>query len=68
MNYDEMQSFIRANRGKSREELMDMLSREYRGQGEQGGTKMEEIYEMLHPMLTPEQRRKMREVIGRLKN
>ncbi|MCL2695725.1 MAG: hypothetical protein FWE69_05310 [Clostridiales bacterium] len=70
MTYEEMQRFIQMSRGKSREELMDDLGatvREQQARGELSGSKMEEIYEMISPMLTPEQKRKMREVIERLR-
>jgi len=70
MTYEEMQGFIQENRGKSREELMASLQRsvyEQRARGELPDTKMEEIYNMLSPMLSPTQKQKMREVIERLK-
>ena len=70
MTFEEMQKFIQANKGKSREELMQSLQQEARqqqAQGELPNTKMEEIYEKLSPMLAPAQKQKMREVIERLK-
>ena len=70
MTYEEMQGFIAKNKGKSREELMGTLQhmvREQQARGELSPTKMEEIYQMLSPMLSPAQKEKMREVIARLK-
>lgn len=57
-------------RNRSEEELMetlDVLTKEQQDSGEMTNTRMEEIYEMLAPMLTDKQRRKMQEVIERLK-
>ncbi len=57
-------------RNKSEAELMDMLAAmtdEERKSGNMDDTKLDEIYQMLHPMLTDAQRRKMEQVLGRLK-
>lgn len=57
-------------RNRSEAELMetlDVLTKEQQDSGEMTNTRMEEIYEMLAPMLTDKQRRKMQEVIERLK-
>lgn len=57
-------------RNRSEAELMETLStltREQQDSGEMTNTRMEEIYGMLAPMLTEKQRRKMQEVIERLK-
>ena len=57
-------------KGKSRDELMrtlTVMTAEQQQTGEMNNTKMEEIYRMLAPMLTEQQRQKMCEVIRRLK-
>ena len=57
-------------RNKSEAELMDTLTAmtdEERKSGNMDDTKLDEIYQMLHPMLTDAQRRKMEQVLGRLK-
>lgn len=59
-----------ALKGKGKEELMQTLvtmTAEQQKTGEMTDTKMEEIYRMLSPMLTEQQRQKMLEVIRRLK-
>lgn len=55
---------------KNEQELMDTLSeltKEQRKTGEMNNLRMEEIYELLAPMLSEKQRRKMQQVIERLK-
>ena len=57
-------------RGKSQPELFDALrsaTQQARAAGDLDNTRMDDIYEKLAPMLTEAQRRKMREVIARLK-
>lgn len=57
-------------KGKNKDELMQTLAvmtAEQQQKGEMNNTKMEEIYSMLAPMLTEQQRQKMCEVIRRLK-
>ncbi len=59
-----------ALKGKGKDELMQTLAAmtaEQTQTGEMSDTKMEEIYRMLSPMLTEQQRKKMLEVIRRLK-
>ena len=58
-------------KGKGKDELMQTLAvmtAEQQQSGEMTDTKMEEIYRMLSPMLTEQQRAKMCEVIRRLKS
>lgn len=65
-----IQDFYDMQSGKDKDELMETLeelTREQRATGELNNSKMEEIYEMLSPMLSPAQRQKMHEVISRLK-
>ncbi len=65
-----IQDFYDMQQGKDRDELMDTLesmTREQRASGEMNNSKMEEIYELLYPMLSEPQRTKMQEVIRRLK-
>lgn len=55
---------------KNEQELMETLSeltKEQRANGEMNNLRMEEIYELLAPMLSEKQRRKMQQVIERLK-
>lgn len=57
-------------RNKSEAELMDTLTAmtdEERKNGNMDDTKLDEIYQMLYPMLTGTQRLKMEQVLGRLK-
>lgn len=57
-------------RSKSEAELMDTLKAmtdEERKSGNMDDTKLDEIYQMLYPMLTDAQRLKMEQVLGRLK-
>lgn len=57
-------------RNKSEAELMDTLQAmtdEERKSGNMDDTKLDEIYQMLYPMLNDAQRRKMEQVLGRLK-
>ncbi len=57
-------------RNKSEAELMDTLKAmtdEERKSGNMDDTKLDEIYQMLYPMLSDAQRRKMEQVLGRLK-
>ena len=57
-------------RNKSEAELMDTLQAmtdEERKSGNMDDTKLDEIYQMLYPMLSDAQRRKMEQVLGRLK-
>ena len=56
--------------GKSENELMDTLrgmTEEARAAGDMNDSKLEEIYHLLYPMLTEQQREKMREVLSRLR-
>ena len=57
-------------RNKSEAELMDTLTAmtdEERKNGNMDDTKLDEIYQMLYPMLSDAQRLKMEQVLGRLK-
>ncbi|MDD3401529.1 MAG: hypothetical protein PHT58_07905 [Eubacteriales bacterium] len=66
----DIRDIYQSNQGKSEDELMselETMTREQRASGEMDNSKMEEIYEMLYPMLSESQRAKMREVIRRLK-
>ncbi|MDO4544281.1 MAG: hypothetical protein Q4C01_06975 [Clostridia bacterium] len=66
----DLQDFYNMQSNKDGDELMSTLeemTREQKASGELNNTKMEEIYEMLAPMLTEQQCEKMREVIKRLK-
>lgn len=70
MQDDELNGFIKSHEGKSRDALLEELTdmtRQQKLTGEMSNTKMEEIYELLYPMLSPAQREKMLEVIARLK-
>ena len=58
-----------AYRNQSHDELMETLLKltaEQKQTGEMNETKMEEIYEMLAPMLSERQKARMREIIARL--
>ncbi|MDO4564518.1 MAG: hypothetical protein Q4C04_02745 [Clostridia bacterium] len=66
-----IQDFYDMQSQKDQSELMETLeemTREQKASGDLNNSKMEEIYEMLSPMLSETQREKMREVIKRLKD
>lgn len=61
---------LEARSGRSEAELLDelaALTRQEREAGRMDNMVMDDIYEKLSPMLTEEQRLKMRQVLSRLK-
>ena len=71
MTPEEMERFLNERQNSGEDALMDELKRMTREQeqsGEMSPTRMEEIYALLSPLLSDSQRKKMREVIRRLKS
>lgn len=67
---DMLREVVDAHSGQSEAELLDelaALTRQEREAGRMDNMVMDDIYEKLSPMLTDQQRQKMRQVLSRLK-
>ncbi|HPF54893.1 MAG TPA: hypothetical protein PLM48_09705 [Clostridia bacterium] len=71
MNESEIRDFIDQNRDSSERELirkLEGMTREQLATGELTDGKMDEIYELIGPMLTPKQAKRMKEIADKLRN